>query len=254
MAVQLTVTTRDVKRLIDLSDPARLREHGEPMPWSVMAELAELVPCDDVVYLEIDGHNRQVAASMALLDREVRTEPEVDPDPTDEIFWDNYWAWGCSYPERSGDYTSVLRYDDPSVAREDIDASTDFFGTNTDILIPLRPRGTVSHRILLWRFDGNEFTDREAELLNLIRPHLAAICDAGVRRRADEPDLTPRHRELMRLVATGLTNRQISRRLRISEGTVRKHLENIYARLDVTNRVAAVERVNLPESSLALRV
>ncbi len=38
----------------------------------------------------------------------------------------------------------------------------------------------------------------------------------------------------------GLTNRQIGRELGISEGTVRKHLEHVYARLGVTNRMSAV--------------
>ena len=43
----------------------------------------------------------------------------------------------------------------------------------------------------------------------------------------------------MTLVAAGRTNGQIARRLRISEGTVRTHLENIFERLRVTNRAAA---------------
>ena len=43
-------------------------------------------------------------------------------------------------------------------------------------------------------------------------------------------------------MAEGLTNGQISRRLGVSEGTVRKHLENIYARLQVSSRAAAVTR------------
>ena len=46
----------------------------------------------------------------------------------------------------------------------------------------------------------------------------------------------------MRLVARGYSNAQIARRLYVSGGTVRKHLENIFERLDVTNRMAAVER------------
>ncbi|MGA2519190.1 MAG: LuxR C-terminal-related transcriptional regulator [Acidimicrobiales bacterium] len=35
---------------------------------------------------------------------------------------------------------------------------------------------------------------------------------------------------------------QIARQLRLSEGTVRTHLENIYSRLEVSNRTAAVVR------------
>ena len=47
---------------------------------------------------------------------------------------------------------------------------------------------------------------------------------------------------LLRLVAAGHTNSQIARRLGISEGTVRTHLENIYENLNVSSRTAAVTR------------
>jgi len=46
----------------------------------------------------------------------------------------------------------------------------------------------------------------------------------------------------VRVVAAGHTNAQIARRLGVSEGTVRTHLENIYARLHVSSRTAAVTR------------
>jgi DNA-binding NarL/FixJ family response regulator len=52
--------------------------------------------------------------------------------------------------------------------------------------------------------------------------------------------LTPRQTDLLRLVAAGHTNAQIARRLGLSEGTVRTHLENIYSRLQVSGRTAAV--------------
>ena len=42
--------------------------------------------------------------------------------------------------------------------------------------------------------------------------------------------------------AAGHTNAQIARRLGISEGTVRTHLENIYTRLNVSSRTAAITR------------
>jgi DNA-binding CsgD family transcriptional regulator len=62
------------------------------------------------------------------------------------------------------------------------------------------------------------------------------------RRRHPVPRLTPRQKELLRLVAAGHTNTQIARRLGITEGTVGTHLENIYKRLQVSSRIVAVAR------------
>ena len=51
-------------------------------------------------------------------------------------------------------------------------------------------------------------------------------------------ELTPREIELVRLAASGLRNREMARRLEISEGTVKMHLHNIYRKLKLENRVA----------------
>jgi DNA-binding CsgD family transcriptional regulator len=51
--------------------------------------------------------------------------------------------------------------------------------------------------------------------------------------------LTRREKQVVALVAQG-TNAEVARILWLSPGTVRKHLENAYAKLGVTNRTAAV--------------
>ena len=53
------------------------------------------------------------------------------------------------------------------------------------------------------------------------------------------PRLTAREREILDLVAEGRTNAQIAERLWLSPGTVRKHLDNVYAKLGVHTRTAA---------------
>jgi DNA-binding NarL/FixJ family response regulator len=57
--------------------------------------------------------------------------------------------------------------------------------------------------------------------------------------RRPMPRLTSREREILELVAEGKTNAEIAERLWISHGTVRKHLDNIYAKLGVHTRTAA---------------
>jgi DNA-binding CsgD family transcriptional regulator len=52
--------------------------------------------------------------------------------------------------------------------------------------------------------------------------------------------LTPRERELARIVARGATNRTAARRLEISEKAVEKHLTSIHAKLGITSRAQLV--------------
>jgi DNA-binding CsgD family transcriptional regulator/tetratricopeptide (TPR) repeat protein len=59
---------------------------------------------------------------------------------------------------------------------------------------------------------------------------------------ADQHLLTPREREILRLMAVGLTNPQIAAQLIISAGTVKTHTLNIYRKLEVANRTQAIVR------------
>lgn len=48
--------------------------------------------------------------------------------------------------------------------------------------------------------------------------------------------LTPRERQIVRLVSEGMSNKEIARRLDVSQGTVKVHLHNIFQKLEITNR------------------
>ena len=67
-------------------------------------------------------------------------------------------------------------------------------------------------------------------------------------RRVNEPTLTPRETDVLRLVRLGLANKQIARRLGISERTVKAHLTSAFQRIGVADRTQAalwVERHGL---------
>ena len=70
----------------------------------------------------------------------------------------------------------------------------------------------------------------------------------GIRAGSSQVQLTARETEVLRLVREGLANKQIARRLHISERTVKAHLTSAFARIGVSDRTQAalwVERNGL---------
>lgn len=101
-----------------------------------------------------------------------------------------------------------------------------------------------------------------------VHSHLAAVMRAlGTTSRAALPLVVPRQRsgqspalgaltrrqsEVVALVATGLTNRQIAERLLVSPKTVEKHVADVFARWQVTSRTALAARWGSGDDLLAL--
>jgi len=76
----------------------------------------------------------------------------------------------------------------------------------------------------------------------VIQPTLARRLLAHFRspQAPEPPQLTPRETEILQLIAKGLTNQEAAGVLGLSRATVRTHLEHIYEKLEVTNRVEAI--------------
>jgi len=55
-------------------------------------------------------------------------------------------------------------------------------------------------------------------------------------------ELTPREQQVLKLVAAGYTNKDIGKKLGITEDTVKKHMQSILAKLDASSRIGAVTK------------
>jgi DNA-binding CsgD family transcriptional regulator len=237
---QLTVTERDLRRMLDVVDHQRWEGPGQEFPREVLRALRELIPADDITFQVSRPHDR------VFIGLEELTYLPPSADEADNVlFWQLYWRHKtCSRPQVTGDHESVWMLSDYLSARQLVNSEEGLWdrmhGIRSEIAVPFPEHDGEDRRMLLFRTDGPGFSERERLLLQLLRPHLVDIRRDLERRRAGIPDLTSRQWELLRLVAAGHSNTQIARRLFVAEGTVRKHLENIYERLGVNSRTAAV--------------
>jgi DNA-binding NarL/FixJ family response regulator len=74
-----------------------------------------------------------------------------------------------------------------------------------------------------------------------LAPRMAALLVSRVQAPAS-PTLSPRESEVLQLVAEGLSNPAIARRLFLSEATVKTHLLHAFEKLEVSDRTRAVTR------------
>ena len=72
-----------------------------------------------------------------------------------------------------------------------------------------------------------------------LAPRAASTLLAERREARPGTELTPRERDVLLMVADGLPNKVIARRLEITEGTVKAHLTRIFERIGVTDRTQA---------------
>ena len=92
--------------------------------------------------------------------------------------------------------------------------------------MPAAPSATVSPPIARWTPRGRSSRS-------------SARCRTWPGSPAADELLSPRELEVLRLVATGATNRAIAEKLVLSERTVDRHVSNIFGKLGVSSRAAA---------------
>ena len=110
-------------------------------------------------------------------------------------------------------------------------------GTTGALVVAYRNGPDLVVQLAMHR-SGAPFTDRDVAVLHLLEPVLERLCRERPAPHLP-PHLTVQERRVLQLVAAGRSNAQIADRLCIAPSTVRKHLEHIFPKLGVTNRLAA---------------
>lgn len=107
----------------------------------------------------------------------------------------------------------------------------------------------LHHRAFVFGRSGEDFSDEDVAVARRLQPLLRALgrqCSAlagdslHARVHARAIGLSGRELAVLRLLADGSSAYQIGRRLAISPRTVHKHLEHVYRKLGVTDRLTAV--------------
>jgi len=239
------LTVADARGVLRFVEDAWSLAGERAFPLATLEALAELIPCDEIGYADLDR----------LARRQIDYSGTDGGDGDTTLFWeiiDDHPL--CRHQLAYADFTAKRLSD--VIARRQLLHSrvyADWFrpaGIVAELEIGITPSRMRTRTFVLDRASG-DFSERDRALLEMVRPHLARIHDMTRLRcaTAGEPDdlerLTTREREVLELVGAGLTNAAIAARLWISPGTVKKHLDNIYAKLGVANRTQAAARARV---------
>jgi DNA-binding CsgD family transcriptional regulator len=223
-----------LEQLLHAVGALRDARHGEGsvlLAPNVVDCLLRALPADEVTFNDLDVRAHH-SAVVGLLPIEAG-EP---------------YTLTCSYTERvgrlrgevltTGEFYSGRKWHSTGVYIDHIASNR----ADEALVMPLPAPPGIARQLVFFREPGCPFGDAERDAAVLLQPHIADALRLQGRRAASRL-LTGRQYELLRLVAVGQDNIAIARQLGISPTTIRKHLENTFARLGVSSRTAAVARL-----------
>jgi DNA-binding CsgD family transcriptional regulator len=226
------------------------------LPGLLLPELKTAFGADSVLWTELDETegslpSRVVAYPQPLLDHEAATALEQHAP-----------GFPLTRHTRPGG-------DGRPVRRSDLQCTRDFRNSGMyadvaqkigveQVLATALATGVGLHVCIALNRAGPDFTSGAVDLLTQLQPLLGRrvarlyanpadrLAAGGGSTWPGQADLTPRQQQVLRLMAGGLTDAAIGRRLGCSPRTVDKHLEHIYRKLGVSCRIAAIAAAYKP--------
>ena len=241
--------------LVDFLLEAVADQGTTPFPADVLAGLRRVVRCETVGYWEWSAQEL-VEFSLAADEPEVILSVwEVYPQVRQDDPLPGWAPRGSPLPHRDwfGRTLAISDFlNDREFRRRGLYAEVcKPLGIRAVMKVYL-PTGTATGASLVFDTTRTRFAETDRLTLERLVPHLAqlrrnalarrtypALIDSTAAARMRLLRLTPRERVVLARAAAGETNTAIAAALFVSPGTVRKHLEHIYDKLEVRTRKEA---------------
>jgi DNA-binding CsgD family transcriptional regulator len=259
----MQLSRADLASVLDFVGDVAGLESDEAYAPEFLSRLQDLVRCEVSQYQEFEYRARRSYFFLAFGPsgpyRWGSATELPEPDADDELYWSLGPCPIVHYRIRERDLVAIRMSDVTPTGRfRELPIYREYFGpSDIDYMLDLGlpERSQRQRSLLLFRRKGEtDFSERDRAVLEALRPHLYHLeTHAFLRRKLAEAlrtqnadgdssayaELTPREREIVKLVAQGKTNAEIATELWVAPSTVKKHLEHIYEKLGVGRRAAA---------------
>lgn len=233
------VSARDYEGILEVLALAVSGTSAEPIPQPALAAIRRLIPSDVVTFFEgppLDRGRRRVWTDGEHLEWTPKEKAIMDRLRFELPLWPTPATIGRAL--RISDVMSPRAYRRLELyrlvgRRHQIEYSLSFWMHGPDGVI----------RGLAFDASDRDSSARDKDVLEILGRHLSAILgrdDPRLPRPSMTLGITPRQATVLALVAQGRTNGQIASILSVSPNTVRKHLENVYSRMNVHSRGEAI--------------